>query len=73
MRFWVEGEDANVAGPFVLTVEEPETAGIVSIPFGPAQLSGLTARGPRYWYDIQITNGATVLEGRLFVEPDRVR
>ena len=73
LRIWVEGEDVDAMAPVLLGVADPPTAGIVLINLSPTDYNALTPRGPRYWFDVRVTGGTTVVEGRFFLEPSRVR
>ena len=70
-RAWTEGENTDVLGPKDFTIVDGPS-GRVSIALTSAEKSVLVP-GTRYWYDVRVEAGATITEGRLFVEAARVR
>jgi hypothetical protein len=72
-RVWVEGEETDIIAPFPLVPVDPPTAGIALLQLAPDDYAPLTPRSERYWYDVRVVNGRTILQGRFYFGPDRAR
>ena len=71
-RVWEEGTDVDLLGPIPLSAYNPPTAGIAAIVAGPTYGS-LLPRDARYWFDLRVTGGETITQGRFYLAPSRIR
>lgn len=71
-RAWEEGTQIDALGPVALEPEGPPEEGVVLLVISGAQASQLDP-AKRYWYDIIVVNGPAMVQGRLYVEANRIR
>lgn len=68
-RAWEAGAATDAIPALALALQEDGSFTLLLSADMVAALSPVAA----YWYDVQVVGGPTIVEGRLYVEADRVR
>lgn len=71
-RIWEAGTEVDLYGPVALQIIEPATLGTVALAMASAQVDQLPL-GKQLWYDVIVVDGPAMVQGRLYLEPNRVR
>lgn len=71
-RIWEEGTTVDLFGPVALQIIAPATLGKVALAMSSAQVDQLPV-DKKLWYDVIIVNGPAMVQGRFYLEPNRVR